>query len=305
MEPGRPDLSSKSNEELALITASLDYIREVRFDARNQLIQRGAAEEEIPAEPEELACKNAHVLTGNQNPVLYLRSFASDESQSWDGNLQRPSWSREEPKFLEPLEKFGPVVAIGSPGEIEPPRGGAKRLYAAEDWHLLFAELLNRAQLVVILAGTTVNLQWEIEQVFQHEPFVPTILLFPLHDPVTSATRRLFRRGKQDNSPEQAPAFRDTFRQISGLDLPETLKSTRVAYFKIRDAADFIEDGKQHWETLASKSDPYRIALTRALEATHPGISVPYIQEARLAYITRWVGLAILLVIAILRYSCA
>ena len=62
------------------------------------------------------------------------------------------------------LGRVGPVVAIGRPGEPLPELGAA-RLYASDDeWRDVIRDLMRRARLVVVRAGATPNLQWEIDE---------------------------------------------------------------------------------------------------------------------------------------------
>jgi TM2 domain-containing membrane protein YozV len=106
-------------------------------------------------------------------PVVYLRSFgADDEILVTGGGL----WARlgsymhytavisPEQELAWILSRVGPVVAIGKPGERLPELGAA-RLYVGDDeWRETVGGLLARAALVVIRAGDTANLWWEIDQ---------------------------------------------------------------------------------------------------------------------------------------------
>jgi hypothetical protein len=47
------------------------------------------------------------------------------------------------------------------------------------NWREIVVDFLNRARLVVLFAGTSAGVRWEIDQVFHREIFVPTILLLP------------------------------------------------------------------------------------------------------------------------------
>ena len=101
-------------------------------------------------------------------PVVYLRSFHVDRRLS-----RRPlavgrlvSIRTEEEQLVQALREFGPVVALGAPGE-RLPRLGASRVYVEDaDWQPQVLALLGRAALVVIhvAARPTENLVWEIEQ---------------------------------------------------------------------------------------------------------------------------------------------
>jgi hypothetical protein len=88
---------------------------------------------------------------GEKPPVIYLRSFQAEESG-------------EERVVAAMLEHIGPVLAIGRPGEVAP-RLGAARLYASDsEWQAEVSDLIRRSCLVVMLAGSSTGLGWEIGQ---------------------------------------------------------------------------------------------------------------------------------------------
>ena len=47
MRPSRPDLTARSENELGLIVSSSEYIPEVRVDARDLMLRRGADPGEV------------------------------------------------------------------------------------------------------------------------------------------------------------------------------------------------------------------------------------------------------------------
>jgi hypothetical protein len=75
------------------------------------------------------------------------------------------------------MSRVGPVVAIGRPGERLPELGAA-RLYAADDqWRDRVSSLVRHARVVLIRAGNTPNLWWEIEQTMIAVPASRVILV--------------------------------------------------------------------------------------------------------------------------------
>ncbi len=114
-------------------------------------------------------------------PVLYLRSFKSDKraarldfggfgpwfwlwpagiyamAREWRGSSEEEYWSAA-------LAEIGPPIALGAPGQL--PFRGAARLYASqEDWRDVVLNFARKASLVVVLAGMTDALMWEIHHV--------------------------------------------------------------------------------------------------------------------------------------------
>src|SRR5688572_16943476 len=160
--------------------------------------------------------KLAHevVQVDQRAPVVYLRSFKDDQVASMvtimGGGIRFMSYVTEEEQLAEAMNKVGPFLAIGQPGEpildlrdlrrnpnrteaqkkrakalawlklvlnIGPaalwvpreeivPDLGAARMYVSDDaWQDRVKELLSQAQLVVLRAGETDNLLWEIQTV--------------------------------------------------------------------------------------------------------------------------------------------
>ncbi|MCY7308695.1 MAG: TM2 domain-containing protein [Rhodoferax sp.] len=118
--------------------------------------------------------------TDRRPPVVYLRSFEADSEI-----VLRPAgfWNRSvtvvfdymmtfspEQELAEVLNRVGPVIAIGKPGEPLPELGAA-RLYVSDvDWKAKVTDMIARSRLVVIRTGSTPNLQWEIEQTMARVP---------------------------------------------------------------------------------------------------------------------------------------
>ena len=108
----------------------------------------------------------------SRQPVVYIRSFKDDDKIILGSRLQR--WYSTvfgylaaitvEQELAIIMNRVGPVVAIGKPGELLPELGAA-RLYASDnEWRTVITDLMRRSRLVVVRAGATANLQWEIDQ---------------------------------------------------------------------------------------------------------------------------------------------
>jgi TM2 domain-containing membrane protein YozV len=106
-------------------------------------------------------------------PVVFIRSFKDDHvivaatsrANKWYGNIFL--WTAAvsiEQELASIMNRVGPVVAIGRPGEPLPELGAA-RLYVGDDqWQNKITEMMKQSRLVVIRGGTSANLWWEIEQ---------------------------------------------------------------------------------------------------------------------------------------------
>jgi hypothetical protein len=112
--------------------------------------------------------------------VLYLRSFDDDDGRQRLGVrlIDVPfniitcwvfaSGLTEEEQFVAALRPVGPVLAVGNPGDRQP-RAGAWRLdLPAKEWRPRVAADMERARLVVLMAGTGPGLVWEYAQAIRH-----------------------------------------------------------------------------------------------------------------------------------------
>lgn len=131
-------------------------------------------------------------------PVLYLRSFQDDgsvllEDQGIPGvqaltRATSPASSEEE--LAQILQRIGPVVAIGKPGE-KLPELGAARLYVSHDqWQAVVGALMRQAALVVVRVGKSPGVLWEIGQALTQIPRERLALVMlgdePLSPPVAA-----------------------------------------------------------------------------------------------------------------------
>ena len=91
-----------------------------------------------------------------RHPVVYLRSFRSDNRRE-----------DTEQKFAETASKFGPVVAVGEPGERFPPFGAARLYIDHAHWHDVVAALVATAQLIVFRVADTPGFWWELQHVLE------------------------------------------------------------------------------------------------------------------------------------------
>jgi len=101
-------------------------------------------------------------LRDSQPKVLYLRSFQTDPSTAYQ--QLAAGWTTEEEELKSVLQPFGEMVAIGQPGE-RLPVPGATRMYANQsEWKRVVLASMQSAPLVVLRAGSSPGLLWEMEQ---------------------------------------------------------------------------------------------------------------------------------------------
>lgn len=105
-------------------------------------------------------------------PILFLRSFQDDQvllkERGRLRSLLRAIFSpgirgrRLDHFLIEGFSRYGPALALGTPGEKSLPFGAA-RVYCTHDtWKSKVAEIANRSNHVVLVADSTPGVEWEL-----------------------------------------------------------------------------------------------------------------------------------------------
>lgn len=121
--------------------------------------------------------------------VLYLRSFIDDDTFDDLSRSNRPVdpvsqmfiFPKTTEQQLEDLfESVGPVVCIGDPRE-KLPQLGAQRMYFRDEgsnWQEEARKLMRASKLVIMRAGNSAGLLWELRTIFEEVPLQKMIFLF-------------------------------------------------------------------------------------------------------------------------------
>ena len=182
------------------------------------------------------------------------------------------------------LDPLGPVIAIGRPGEKIPPVGAA-RMYLGDEWKDVVQDLLKQSQLILMFAGTTNHFGWELQRVFQNDPFVPTILILPF-----------FQRYRQP----EVDRFVGMFAEATGLHLSSDLRKTRAVFSSKASEVVEIRDLGTADDRALNDLNPFLGPIAQIMEKTgRLGWTEGYIEEARSGRVSdrRWLyGTAVALV---------
>jgi hypothetical protein len=158
---------------LLVFAAALLLVGTLLIDAGIALFRRGSATLQLSAD--EL------MTTDRRRPVLLLRSFG-DEQMSV---AERPTWgqaaslARMEESIADQLRRFGPLIAIGKPGEVLPELGASRNYYSDEEWRAAALGLMQDALLIVVIAGITAGLRWELEAIARIGHQAKLLILMP------------------------------------------------------------------------------------------------------------------------------
>ena len=109
------------------------------------------------------------IVTDSNPDVLYLRAFRSDPSTKgyvlfWSMFRWTSGLETQEEQLADVLRSIGDLVAIGRPGEGLPIPGAARIYVSDEEWKEVVKRRMRAARLVIIRAGATENLLWELKQ---------------------------------------------------------------------------------------------------------------------------------------------
>jgi hypothetical protein len=178
-------------------------------------------------------------------PIVYLRSFKADSSVSRSVGRAGFNFTTEEGEIAEMLAGIGPIIAIGRPGETLSYQGAARLYVKDSDWQQEVLSLLEAAPLVIVRAGGTPGLQWEIET--SVKIVKPERLVFLL--PLNRKGYEQFRRRNAEYFPRGLPDY-------TGWRYPVT--TVRAVLFFDWDWAPHLRthtgSARLHWAKVALKS---------------------------------------------------
>ncbi|MEL6317437.1 MAG: hypothetical protein AAFR16_07335, partial [Pseudomonadota bacterium] len=130
-------------------------------------------------------------------PVLLLRSFKDDAATLSSRNaLKRLLYLglygrvRLEAAIADELARLGPFIAVGQPGETLPALGAARAYFSDDEWRDAVRDWIAKARLIVVIAGTTRWVAWELEQIQAAGKLDATVLLIPPRRGDDAETRR-------------------------------------------------------------------------------------------------------------------
>ena len=119
-----------------------------------------------------------------RRPVLLLRSFGDEGLSVATGQTHGHNvrLARLEEAIADRFRPFGPLVAIGDPGEALPTLGAARSYHSDMEWRWAVLGLMQEALLVVVVAGLTGGLRWELEAIARDGHLCKMLILMPQSD---------------------------------------------------------------------------------------------------------------------------
>jgi hypothetical protein len=119
-------------------------------------------------------------------PILLLRSFQDDaitveNERFWGYRFLRVRNERIrlEEVIAESLYTYGPLIALSNPLDALPPLGAAKENISDDHWKSAVESYVEHAQKIVLIAGPTPNLAWEVNLILSKEMASKCLFVFP------------------------------------------------------------------------------------------------------------------------------
>lgn len=169
------------------------------------------------------------LMHARRPPILYLRSFKFDaDITSISRRHLLIGWLSaggaglgREQELVKLLSRYGSVLAIGRPGEGEPPPGALRFYVTDTKWQEKVESILPLCRLVVWASGETAGLRWEMDHFVKTAP--PRKLLLWVHAHIGRAGR--------DRAAEWA-RFVDAYADVFPKPLPGDVESARFVAFE-------------------------------------------------------------------------
>ncbi|MEQ7845767.1 hypothetical protein [Nocardioides kribbensis] len=142
--------------------------------------------------------------------ILFLRSFADDDFRLFTpiaalGARYRfiPGRKRFEEFLAAALTGNGRLVGVGRPGETLPTLGAARTYWDQDDWKGAVQSTAGRSQALMVMAGRTPSLAWEVGQLKELALTGKSLILFPPDGLPGTAERHRFIVDALGTPPEQ------------------------------------------------------------------------------------------------------
>ena len=163
-------------------------------------------------------------------PILFLRSFTDDEKKAYARGARALFDFSLESRLGGHFAKIGPFIAVGSPKDSSPMLGAVRAKLSDDEWQGVVLGWMDASRLVILMAGSTQWVVWELSKVVQSGHVGKLIVMFP-------QVRRFF--GRRKDADARLNATRQAF---SGSKWSDALASELVRPQDIR-ALVFGADG--------------------------------------------------------------
>jgi hypothetical protein len=188
-----------------------------------------------------------------RKPIILLRSFDDDEHVQF----KRSAWQlldfSLETRLQNHFQQYGPFVAIESTAESLPQIGAARAKLRDDEWQNVVLDWIARSSLILMLAGKTQGVSWELAQVADKQCVDKLIILLPTNRSFLRSRRRAESTARLDHvktSLLQSP-WTDALNTISDAQSVRAITFTKGGGLVVIRANDFSREA-YHLATLAA-----------------------------------------------------
>jgi hypothetical protein len=114
-----------------------------------------------------------------RRPILFLRSFDDDTKAEYSKVNKVILDFSLETRLSNHFSHFGPFIAVGDPYETTPQIGAARAHLSEQEWQTKVVGWISEANIIVLYAGTSRWINWELEKVIDMGQAEKLILLIP------------------------------------------------------------------------------------------------------------------------------
>jgi tetratricopeptide (TPR) repeat protein len=120
------------------------------------------------------------LASDKRKPILFLRSFEDDEKvRRFSGHPSQLIDFSLETRFANYFRHYGPFIAVGSPEDAVPQIGAARVKLSEENWQGAVVNWIITARTVVMFAGKTNWVKWELKNIVERQLADKLLLVFP------------------------------------------------------------------------------------------------------------------------------
>lgn len=112
-------------------------------------------------------------------PILFLRSFEDEEKLNFMQSGRALVDCSLETRLWRHFMHFGPFIALGSPQEELPQLGAARICLPHDKWQIRVRQWMAASQVVLMYAGNTYWVNWELAMLARKDRLHKVILLMP------------------------------------------------------------------------------------------------------------------------------
>ena len=192
------------------------------------------------------------VLAENKAQVLYLRSFRDDAvAAQADASLLT-----EEEQLTKAFARIGPMIAIGRPGETLPEVGAARAYFTDDKWQAAVLHYMNISRLVVLRAGLSQGLIWEVQNSVRRLDPCKLVLLIPFEKKAYNQ----FRMQVQSLFPKPLPDHPGhNAHRVTGED--QAVIDRGLKYGSLLGLIYFDDDWTAHFEKVCADNVPHEYEM--------------------------------------------